>query len=219
MTLVLTELSERGITMAADSAITVTNIGTGMSFISPKRAKKLQNIPYLNAAISCWGMGQIKNIPTDEWINNFINSNQKIKTLTEFAKKLEDSLNQNIPSNIDGSPRLGFHLAGFEKDNNQETLPSFYHIHDGPSEVLTARGNSVNTHQFNANHDMPPSVFKSDILLQSKIYITRNGDYRFYAQLFSGIENFLRSLAITGIMIPHSINLEDRAEYLYLIRQ
>lgn len=214
MTLILTELSERGITMAADSAITHTNIRTGISSISSKRAKKLQKIPYLNAGISCWGMGQIDTLSTDEWLKNFIDSNSIIKTLSEFAKKLSDMLNSSIPRNNNGRSRLGFHLSGFEKSSVQENMPSFYHIHDGPSEVLEGRGNPVDPNQFNANHDMPPSIFKKDILSQGKIYITRNGDYQFYAQLFQGIETFLRNLSSDGIIIPHSINLEDRAEYL-----
>ncbi|MCK5138556.1 MAG: hypothetical protein KAQ85_01835 [Thermodesulfovibrionia bacterium] len=214
MTLILTELSGRGITMAADSAITLRNRQTGLFYISHERAKKLQEIPYLNAGISCWGMGQIDTKSTDKWLSDFIQSNSGIETLSEFAEKLVSKLNDLIPNNDNGEPRLGFHLSGFEKNNDQEPIPSFYHIHDGPSEVLRDREIDINSNQFNANHDMPPLIFKRDILSQRKAYITRNGDYTLYAQLFNGIETFLRSIANDGIIIPHSIDLEDRAEYL-----
>lgn len=40
MTLVLTELSESGISMAADSAVTVTNKKTGISHVPDKPVRK-----------------------------------------------------------------------------------------------------------------------------------------------------------------------------------
>ena len=68
MTLILTELTQLGIVMAADSTVTYTNHQTGHSYVIPNKAKKLQVIPYLHAGISCWGMGAISNTPTDKWI-------------------------------------------------------------------------------------------------------------------------------------------------------
>jgi hypothetical protein len=56
MTLIITELSQFGIAMAADSAVTYTDSNTGRSWAVPNAAKKLQSIPYLKAGVSCWGI-------------------------------------------------------------------------------------------------------------------------------------------------------------------
>lgn len=209
MTLILTELTDFGIAMAADSAVTYTQPTTGLSYVRPKMAQKLQVIPYLNAGFSCWGLGTISNIPTDQWLLNFINSNSSLTTLHDFANELAAQLNSQVPPNTSGNPRLGFHLAAFENFNRQAT-PSFYHIHDGPSTTLEQRGITINPNQFNANHDMPPDIFQQ----RSTGWITRNGDYQLYARMFHLLEAFFQQLHPLGIVIPSSQNLIDRAEYL-----
>jgi hypothetical protein len=212
MTLVLTELSSLGIAMAADSAVTRTNNQTGLSYAIPNAAQKLQVVPHLNAGISCWGLGTIAGIPTDRWLSNFINSNTSLTTLQGFANELARQLNAQVPHNASGNNRLGFHLAAFE-DYNRAPTPSFYHIHDGPSTTLQQRGITVNPNQFNANHDIPPQIFQQ-IVSAGGDRITRNGDYKLYAGMFSLLENFFQQLKPLGILIPCSQNLVDRAEYL-----
>lgn len=212
MTLILTELSSFGISMATDSAVTQTQRRTRLSRVTPNMAKKLQKIPYLNAGISCWGLGRIGGIPTDDWLSNFINTNSRRRTLKGFANELERQLNNQVSVNSRGNPRLGFHLAGFE-DYNGVPTPSFYHIHDGQSTVLQQRHVTVNPNQFNANHDVPPQVYQQTINAGS-VYITRNGDYQMYASVFQLLENFFQSLRPLGISVPSSQNLADRAEYL-----
>jgi len=211
MTLILTELSSFGIAMAADSAVTFTS-KTGRKYVIPNEAKKLQVIPYLNAGISCWGLGSINNLSTDQWLANFINSNTSINTLKIFANELAKQLNIHVPQNTSGSNGLGFHLAAFENYNGTLT-PSFYHIHNVPSTVLPGRGNSVNPNIFNANHDFPPQKFQQ-LVRKGKNYITRNGDYQLYANIFKSLENFFKKLQPIGITIPSSQNLLDRADYL-----
>lgn len=217
MTLVLTELSSIGmssfgIAMAADSAVTNTQIQTGLSYVIPNAARKLQIIPHLNAGISCWGLGTIADIPTDQWLSNFINSGTSLATLQSFANELARQLNTQVPPNTSGVNRLGFHLAAFENYNGVPT-PSFFHIHDGPSTSLEKRGIAVNPYQFNANHDMPPEIFQHNFS-HDGFYTTRNGDYLLYANIFNLLKNFFRQLEPLGIKIPSSQNLLDRAEYL-----
>jgi hypothetical protein len=212
MTLVLTELSPLGIAMAADSAVTFTNPQTGLSFAEPNLAVKLQAISYLNAGISCWGMGQIANTPTDKWVHDFINAHQNITSLKDFVDQLAETLNAQLPQNATGENRLGFHVAGYESYNGVAT-PSFYHVHDGPSTVLAQRGTTVNPNQVNANHDMPPGLFQQ-VQAGGLAWITRNGDYMLYANIFGLLEDFFRKLNPLGIRIPNSHNLNDRAEYL-----
>lgn len=213
MTLVLTELSPLGITMAADSAVTITNTVTGLSHVHNNAARKLQTIPYLKAGISCWGMGAINGISTDQWLANFIAANSAINNLGNFAASLENELNRLIlPNPNPQHSRLGFHLAGYEIYQGSPT-PSFYHIHEGASTTLQQRGITINPNQFNANHDVPPPI-AIQLLAQGQGWITRNGDYRLYANIFQSLETLFQQLLPLGIRIPDSQNLADRAEYL-----
>ncbi len=212
MTLVLTELSSFGIAMAADSAVTQTQTQTGLSNVIPNAARKLQKITHLNAGISCWGLGTIAGIATDQWLSNFINSSTSLTTLQSFANELARQLNAQVPTHTSDTNRLGFHLAAFENYNDVPT-PSFFHIHDGPSTVLKKRGNKVKPYQFNANHDMPPEIFQQNFS-NGGFYTTRNGDYKLYADIFGVLKGFFRKLEPFGILIPSSQNLLDRADYL-----
>jgi hypothetical protein len=212
MTLVLTEMSPFGIAMAADSAVTFTNPQTGLRYAEPDLARKLQPIPYLNAGISCWGMGEISDTPTDTWINNFIDSHRTVTSLMAFAQQLAETLNTQLPPNTDGTNRLGFHVAGYENYNGAPT-PSFYHVHDGSSTTLAQRGIVINPNQVNANHDMPPEIFQQT-QARGLGWITRNGDYQLYATIFGLLEDFFHKLTPLGIRIPNSQNLNERAEYL-----
>lgn len=213
MTLVLTELSPSGISMVADSAVTYTHTGTGLRHVFNNAALKLQAIPYLNAGISCWGMGTINGISTDKWLENFINTHTAIGSLKDFADELAKQLNAQIPTNPNpNNARLGFHLAGYESYQGFPT-PSFYHIHEGASTTLQARGIIINQNQFNANHDVPPDVVHQ-IFAQGVSWITRNGDYLLYANIFGLLENFFKQLTPLGVIIPNTQNLSDRAEYL-----
>lgn len=212
MTLVLTELTRLGVAMAADSTVTFTHTATGRSFATPGAARKLQIVPNLAAGVSCWGMGTIGGLATDEWLSNFIASNAGIRDLASFANQLTSALQTTVGSSPAGQSRLGFHLAGIE-DHDGQPVPSFYHIHDGPSTTLAARGVSVDPSRFNANHDMPPAEFVN-LVATKKRYITRNGDYQLYGHLFRRLEAFFADLATVGIQIPHSQQLPDRAEYL-----
>jgi hypothetical protein len=212
MTLVLTELGPLGITMAADSAVTITNRRTNQIYAVPNLARKLQMIPYLKGGISCWGKGKINNQPTDKWLADFISSNSEIDNLQDFANELAAQLNTQIPANTSGETRLGFHIAAFE-DYNGRSTPSFYHVHDGPSQALQQQGIEVNPYQFNANHDCTPELFIKRAK-GNQFLLTRNGDYQIYARLFATIESFFHQLRDLGIIIPNSQDLNDRAAYL-----
>jgi hypothetical protein len=158
MTLVLTELTQFGIAMAADSAVTYTLTSTGHSFVKPNAARKLQAIPYLSAGVSCWGLGEVGGEPTDEWLADFICTHSSVPDLASFADALATSLQSQVGPSPTKQSRLGFHLAGFEKYNGMP-VPSFYHIHDGRSTTLEARGIMVDPSHFNANYDIPPEEF------------------------------------------------------------
>ncbi|MBZ5558987.1 MAG: hypothetical protein LAO77_17070 [Acidobacteriia bacterium] len=212
MTLILTELTPFGIAMAADSAVTFTHPTTGYSFVQPNAAAKLQSIPSLNAGVSCWGIGAIEDAPTDEWLAAFILQNAHVPSIGAFAAALASALQDAVGPSEEGIPRLGFHVAGFETYEGQP-LPSFYHVHDGPSTTLAMRGISVDPHLVNANHDMPPAEYLNQVVAGGG-WITRNGDYQLYGQLFGLLEQFFGHVGQLGIAIPNSQNLLDRAQYL-----
>lgn len=201
MSLVLTLISEFGITMAADSAV-IESVNTGHRVLYG--IKKLQPIHYLKAGISCWGKGAIENISTDMWLEDFISANQHITTLDDFALTLQNKLREVV--GVIEQNSLGFHLAGFV-ETPQGKLPTFYHVHNGPSQYKHIHIDPV---LFNANLDMPPAECQSGF---SKI--TRNGDYQLYAKLFNIVERFFDSqVRPLGIQIPYPLNLNSLAEYL-----
>ncbi len=212
MTLVLTELSPFGIAMAADSAVTVTVQKSGYSYVQAQGAKKLQIIPTLQAGVSCWGMGSIGDKPTDHWLADFIRANSGLSDLGSFAKALATTLQSTIGPSPGKQARLGFHVAGFELYGGKP-VPSFYHVHDGPSTTLQTREIGVDPSRFNANHDIPPAEFLKLVAGESS-WMTRNGDYHLYAQLFALLGAFFQGVGQLGIKIPNSQNLNERAEYL-----
>ena len=76
MTLVLTELSNAGIVMAADSAITKTQNGKIIE-IDTESWQKLLPIPKIKAGISYWGIiGAITKKQFDHWLKIIIESEE-----------------------------------------------------------------------------------------------------------------------------------------------
>lgn len=213
MTLILTEISCHGIAMAADSAVTESHIATGAAVATPNAARKLQPVPHLRAGLSCWGMGELEDTPTDQWLEEFIRASTRLSSLQAFASALANKLNLVLPpySSPSRGP-IGIHLCGFELLDGNPT-PSFFHIHDGQSQELAKRGVAIDPFKVNPNHDVPPERAR-DILAKNGIYITRNGDYRYYVKMFHQLALFFRSLEPEGVIIPWTNNLLDRVDYL-----
>ncbi|MFH1701247.1 MAG: hypothetical protein ABIE07_11740 [Candidatus Zixiibacteriota bacterium] len=210
MTLVLTELNQHGISMAADSAVTfrVPLPDGGFKNRVLHGADKLQPVHHINAGISCWGLSSINGVDTDIWITDLIQrSRSTTSDLHSFASFLASELNSALPPNSQNS---GFHVAGFVQIGTT-SLPAFYHVHNGISQYFT----NINTSIFNANFDRSPQQYQP-----GQFYITRNGDYQFYAQFFTYFQSFLQSLPLqpqlAGISIPSPDDLYTRARLLRL---
>jgi hypothetical protein len=223
MTLILTEISQFGIAMAADSAVTeeIQTLRGTHEYRVLTGVHKLQVIDKLNAGISVWGQGEITigrdKIYTDVWLRDFIrNQEANYNSLSDFATLLQNELRNHIaPINVTLKPlgTIGFHLAGYVDYNHQHT-PTFYHIHNGISQALSARRITIDPTIINANHDLPPDLAQQH-LLQGRAYITRNGDFTTYAALFGHLGDFLQDMRQHGgLTIPHSRNLRERAEWL-----
>lgn len=225
MTLILTEISNLGIAMAADSAVTqtVVTLNGALEYKVLTGVNKLQVIDKLNAGIAVWGEGEIvvehaQKISSDMWLRDFIQAQKpNYNSLEEFANILQNELRRYIaPIDATSKPfgTIGFLLAGYADYNGQPT-PSFFHIHNGESQTLNSRGIHVeNPNIVNANHDFPPDIVQQ-FLAQGKAIVTRNGDFITYVQLFDHIGKFLQALPeYGGLTIPQSRNLKERAEWL-----
>lgn len=221
MTLVLTEISQFGIAMAADTAVTIQMpLPDGKNLIRVLTGvTKLQPIEKLQAGVSVWGQGQIGGIDSDVWLDRFIRTKQnECDSIDTFALLLRDQLRKIIPAmnpEETHSGTIGFHLAGFAEADGKK-VPSFYHIHNGRSTALERRGISIDPSLINANHDLPPSEVTA-FLEKGLAYATSNGDYRTYREMFGILENFLNDLANRTrgrVLIPISSCLNDRSEWL-----
>jgi len=206
MTLVITEISEHGIAMVADSAVTQTvplPSGIGMTRIL-NGAQKLQVIPQLRAGISIWGLGSVQTangwIPADLWICDFIKSNNTIASLDDFANQLAQELQLAVG---DVKEPMGLHLAGYV-DHNGEIQPTAYHIRNCDGDYQ-----HYDLHDFIPGLQFPPSPLQPGAL-----YMIRNGDYGPYAILsevsWLALEEIKRSISLE---IPHP-SLWGRMSYL-----
>jgi len=223
MTLILTEISKLGIAMAADSAVTTREISPSGQFIQQvlKGVTKLHLIHKLDAGISIWGQGRIDGVSSNIWLEDFIRTKEEeYDTLSSFASLLQEELRRYIPDIDVSNPRfelgtIGFHLAGFV-DWGGRLTPTFYHIHNGKSQVLEMRGegDTIDPRRVNANHDVPPDIARK-LLDEGKAFLIRNGDFRPFAVVIESLSKSFEDLANELILIiPYSRSLEDRANWL-----
>jgi hypothetical protein len=86
MTLVLTELSNAGIAMAADSAITQLSPSGKITDIDKQGWTKILRVPKIGAAISYWGMiGLVTQTQFDIWLQRVIDDENNYDNLEEFC--------------------------------------------------------------------------------------------------------------------------------------
>jgi len=222
MTLILTEITQLGVAMAADSAVTRTISLSGDRSITRvlTGVQKLHYIPKINAGISCWGQGNIGPLPMDIWLQDFILGRiNEYNSLEDFARLLEQELRTVIPPLNEPTDRdllygtVGFHLAGISRYNDQN-YPDFWHIHNGRSQRLEERGEGINPLLINANHDIPPNIMAS--LPENALQLTRNGDIQIYANLFDLLQGFFETVH-TNIGVRFGLTqplLSERCEWL-----
>jgi hypothetical protein len=205
MTLILTEVTPLGIVMAADSAYTRVDG-------SVRPGEKLFLIPGLNAGLSLWGRGL--PVKAEDWVRGFISTHSQSRNLGEFVEALRDELRQVSPPllpDAKGEGTIGFHIAAYEGQDR----PSVFHVHNGISTSLAARGEWVEPNLVNANHDLPPDVGQLCVHRLGTSFVLRNGDYKPFAVIWyqagAWAETFLASIMEHARSIPE---LEDRALFL-----
>src|SRR5574341_341349 len=200
MTLVLTELSNAGIAMAADSAITRLSRGRVVE-VDQQGWTKLLRVPRINAAVSYWGMiGSVTRIQFDTWLQRVIDQ-EEYNDLESFVERIVNALNgacHNQP--LANGEDVGIHVAGYSLWQDGERRPVFYHVHNGHGRFNVQHITDENGHLvsvipewhsdprklFEAHQDFPfvsKSLEENLVILQTG-YITRNGAFFIYAVLW-----------------------------------
>jgi hypothetical protein len=231
VTLILTELSSLGITMAADSAIT-REVRKPDGTIGEKvysGARKLFVVPKLRAGIGYWGWVYLPQPGSDWssgertfdllelWLPSFLDSNvERYNSIADLAELLENELRNRIPKiDIEEYPYGdgGIHLAGYESQNS-ELHPTFWHIHNGKSQALPDK--KLDPTVINANNDLSPE--QARLVVEKGLATIRNGDigpYIFlWGLLFSPDSAFSRIVKTVDLTFPYAENLVDRANLL-----
>ena len=205
MTLIITEVSEYGIAMVADSVVTIEEVtpsGTRMKVSDT--AQKLQYIPQLEASISMWGLGTINastgQVSTHSWISEFIHRQRDIESIDDFAGQLCEELQKVVG---DTGQALGFHLAGYVEKKGKR-LPTFYHVRN-----VEGAPPNFEYHEFITGQDFPPQE-----LAKGEFHRTRNGDFVPYAILADAVDRVLPEITrVVDIVIPYP-SLDGRIAYL-----
>jgi hypothetical protein len=207
MTLVITELSELGIAMVADSAVTCEEKVPSGRTVSRvlNGVQKLQPVTYLSAGVSVWGLGELPtstgSVSTDLWLFDFIQQHRAISSLDDFANTLVTELQQ-----VAGQARepLGIHLAGYVPVDG-DNLPTFYHVRNNDGDYRSG----YQIHGFVPGHFRPQA-------LHGRVHRTRNGDYGAYANLSAAVEYALARIEedpALNLTVP-SPTLQGRMAYL-----
>lgn len=213
MTLVLTEVSYRGIVMAADTAL----------YLKSQRkiefGPKVFSMPFLHAGLSIWG-GPFPS-PSADWISAFI-TNQVASgcpDIPTFATRLAELANRDVSGGVSTPPFLGtagFHVAGY----SPRGVPMMYHVHNGfPSGVIPGD----NPHPFVAHDDISESRGQT-LLGWGEVQLRRSGDYQFQGMLWDRFESMTGELnplihselleaVPTPFMMPGGIELLNRSIY------
>lgn len=218
MTLIITEVSRAGIAMAADSAFTPQ--GGGITQYAPK----LFSSAKLRAGVSMWG-NYLPPQPSP-WMRGFLAREEAsgCPDIHTLATHLESELRIACPtarptSNLQAT--VGFHLAGYDSG-----YPILYHIHNGQSQALAARGISVDPQVINANLDLDLTSSKALMASTSVAsYLTRNGDFRIYAIISFLLDPILGQLdplrrgggvstPFGTLFVPAGNTLANRANFL-----
>lgn len=93
-----------------------------------RKRKKLFEVPYLMAAVSYFGLAawtaRGRELHMSDWLPHLVGRINDSRTLSEFARRLQASLNSDIPPNVLAVSPSGFHIVGFDV----ERRPDFFFV-------------------------------------------------------------------------------------------
>src|SRR3989344_5171254 len=138
MTFILTELSDLGIIMAADSSETVTDSKGKQHF---QECNKIICFPEFNIGISTWGDATVNNKGINKWLEDKITEfkrqkgeiNFKNKFLEEVAEWIAKKLNEVFPN---GESVMRLHITGYNISKDNELRPGIFHVHNHNEEDI-----------------------------------------------------------------------------------
>jgi hypothetical protein len=204
VTLILTELSQAGIAMAADSAISMSV--NGQLVTKDKiRWKKLLKVPKIKAGVSYWGsVGLVTPTRFDEWLEQKINrgSYTDLRSLADYLTIEMNSAAGNTPV----KEQVGVHVAGLQLWKDGISRPTFYHIHNGHSHVVFEQSlekgqletrpvwHILPRELFARHDDFSPESRPPDALSSAGAYLTRNGDYAAFHIISENVVELIRKL-------------------------
>lgn len=233
MSLILTELSNAGIAMAADSVISMRREGEIVEQ-NRRQWRKLLRVPSIRAAISYWGViGAVTRVQFDQWLQRIIDSGH-YTDLDSFADVLVNALNDACHGRplADGN-EVGIHVAGYHPWADGVRRPFFFHVHNGHVIIKIDRefdvmGNTIAVHPkwvvdprtlFEKHQDFPAQdkSIEQNIETLRFGYITRNGDYFFYSIIAGNLYQAFQYINfIPGVSIPRDPSkLSSRKGFLH----
>jgi hypothetical protein len=176
-------------------------------------AQKLLPVYKINAGVSLWGWGIVKEVDADIWVQNYIQSNVTSRmSLWDFAINIANALNNEFGGVID--QRMGLHIGGYDEKNGIRG-PAFYHVHNGhyslgfeKGKIVEYPGEDPPLREFRAHEDCPPKLYSA-----GEFPLTRNGDFSAFAFLYDNIK-LTEILKLRGLEFPYPQDLETRGEFL-----
>ena len=221
MTLVLSEVSKFGLVMVGDSAIesTYTDLALLPSGKKPNPivrtgCDKVKQVPGRPIGISFWGMGKIGDIPTDLWVDDYIqNIVEPDWGFDEICEQLKENVNYHMTQSK-AFGRGGFHVGTVKKPNGGPPIPYLYHVHND--------SDGQDWEHFRVQEDIPKGL---EMTIDQYLAELNRGMWRFLRngfvdsfqkiqdRMFDLIEEFART---KGIMIPSPENIQTHEKFARL---
>ena len=202
MTFRITELSNFGIIMAADSSESTCD---GQSF---EEVDKIIYFTRFNIGISTWGDAVVENKGINDWLKEKIDEFKGTKTeenirnkyLEEVSEFLAKKLNEAFPN---GDSVLGLHIASYTySKRHEEYRPGVFHVHNHDKRKVR----EIRICHTPEHREGDPTKFIAEktrpILEKDDAIHLRNGIYEEFALFFPALQGLKETFRNT-IMLSH----------------
>jgi len=223
MTLVLTELSNAGIAMVADSAISEINLATGrVNKVNKDSWRKLLRVPSIGAAISYWGVvGALTRKQFDLWLKERVIESKNYSDIDSFVDHFVATLNDATSNRpLANYQNIGVHVAGYSNWDDGERRPVLFHVNNGDLEFdleqYDYKKYPIRLFEKNQNFPSKNATLEQNIRQLEVGVLLRNGHYSDYMVIWNALEVALKYIEThSTLSIPSNPNdLQSRKEYL-----
>jgi hypothetical protein len=203
MTFLLSEINHDGVIMASDSSESIPKPSGEVDFAEIDKTLYFKE---LNIGISMWGKSWLGSHNVNEWLKDkiqefvFTKSTGPNQALAEITNFLADKLNKECK--IDGTNDMGFHIAGYNSDN-EGASPGICHVFIQPG--------FPKFHNQHIQLELPKDIPACHL---------RNGMYKEFSVMWpalSGLDESFRSQVSSkykSLIKPHPDPVAVRAEWL-----